>query len=310
LLVLVTNREDVTADFVALELERRGEPFVRVCSEDYPTRMGIHLSADRAVLELQDRSIQSDDIRAVWWRRSIAPVMPKGDNPARSAWAAREADAAWTGFWQSVRGHWVNEPQANAHAECKPTQLREALRQGLRVPPTLVTNRLAAALDFQNQHGSIICKALAGPLLDEGRMLYTQLLDQDVFDRIDSLGPEPSLFQAFEEKEADVRATVIGERVLACRIESQVTPATAVDWRRGDSQELDHVPIDLDEHTSCRLCSLTASFGLRFAAIDLALDREGRYVFFEINPNGQWAWVEQLTGQPITAALVDELVGH
>ena len=38
------------------------------------------------------------------------------------------------------------------------------------------------------------------------------------------------------------------------------------------------------------------------------MGRDDRFVFFEINPNGQWAWIEQLTGQPLSAALADELL--
>jgi hypothetical protein len=32
-------------------------------------------------------------------------------------------------------------------------------------------------------------------------------------------------------------------------------------------------------------------------------------VFFEINPNGQWAWLEELSGAPIGEALAHELAG-
>lgn len=54
---------------------------------------------------------------------------------------------------------------------------------------------------------------------------------------------------------------------------------------------------------------MTHSYGLRFAAIDLARRTDGGYTFFELNPNGQWAWVEQMTGLPLRAALANELNG-
>ena len=81
-----------------------------------------------------------------------------------------------------------------------------------------------------------------------------------------------------------------------------------MDWRRGSAIYPDHQEHILDEETSRRLRLLTETFGLRFAAIDLAVEEDGQYVFFEINPNGQWAWIEQITGQPIAAALADELL--
>jgi hypothetical protein len=48
--------------------------------------------------------------------------------------------------------------------------------------------------------------------------------------------------------------------------------------------------------------------GLVYGAIDLRLTPEGRYVFLEINPSGQFLYVEHATGQPITAALAKALI--
>jgi glutathione synthase/RimK-type ligase-like ATP-grasp enzyme len=46
---------------------------------------------------------------------------------------------------------------------------------------------------------------------------------------------------------------------------------------------------------------------LRFGAIDMIVTPEGRYVFLEINPNGQWRWIEDASGLPISDALCDAL---
>ena len=49
--------------------------------------------------------------------------------------------------------------------------------------------------------------------------------------------------------------------------------------------------------------------GLCYGAIDMILTPDGRYVFIEINPNGQYLWIEQETGLPISAAICDLLMG-
>ena len=56
------------------------------------------------------------------------------------------------------------------------------------------------------------------------------------------------------------------------------------------------------------LRSLMAALGLVYGAIDMRLTEEGEYVFLEVNPAGQWLFIEQRTGQPITAAVTDRLV--
>lgn len=311
MLVLVTNREDLTADWLVLELQRREQPFVRLCTEDYPSTIGIELTDLGGRLELGSRSLTADEVDSVWWRRSLAPVVPDDRDRAQMEWAAGEAHVAWNGFWRSVSAHWVNRPEANAYADCKPLQLREARKHGLLVPPTVITNITAVARAFQARYGAIICKPLYSgvvPDVDGERLLYTQRIEVDAFDRAGEIGPEPYLLQEFVDKTADVRVTVMGDRVFACRIDSQLSPESAVDWRRGSSHQLPHEPIELDDETSRKLQALTSHFDLRFAAIDLAVDHQGRYVFLEINPNGQWAWIEQLTGQPLRAALADELL--
>jgi glutathione synthase/RimK-type ligase-like ATP-grasp enzyme len=55
------------------------------------------------------------------------------------------------------------------------------------------------------------------------------------------------------------------------------------------------------------LHALMRQLGLVYGAIDLRLTADGRYIFLEINPAGQFLYVEQQTGQPITAALAARL---
>ncbi len=59
------------------------------------------------------------------------------------------------------------------------------------------------------------------------------------------------------------------------------------------------VPAEVEEG----LLRLLKSVGLRYGAIDMRRTPDGRHVFLEVNPAGQWRFVEEVTGQPITAAM-------
>lgn len=48
--------------------------------------------------------------------------------------------------------------------------------------------------------------------------------------------------------------------------------------------------------------------GLRFGALDFLVTPSGEWYFLEVNPNGQWAWIEQETGLPISSAIADALI--
>jgi hypothetical protein len=311
-LAVVTNRCDLTADWLVIELERRGAAFVRLNTEDYPGRTALRWSLGEAVLEGVHGRLAADEITGVWWRRPLPVASREGRSVAEAQWAAREATTAMDGFWAATRAHWVNHPAANASADCKPEQLLRAARVGLAVPPTLITAVAEDVRAFAADHGRIVCKALRDgrvPMPDGSeRLLPTVLLPVDL-KVLDRLGPEPSCFQALVHKAFDVRVTIIGSHAFACRIDSQGQPEARIDWRQGEVGKLAHeaveLPVDIVEHC----LELTASYGLRFAAIDIAETPDGDYVFFEINPNGQWAWVEQACGLPLARRLADELLG-
>jgi hypothetical protein len=56
------------------------------------------------------------------------------------------------------------------------------------------------------------------------------------------------------------------------------------------------------------LTKFMETFGLIYGAFDLIVTPEGRYVFLEINPSGQFMWLEYATGLEITAELADLLI--
>jgi glutathione synthase/RimK-type ligase-like ATP-grasp enzyme len=122
----------------------------------------------------------------------------------------------------------------------------------------------------------------------------------------DEFGPEPYLLQAEIAKAADVRVTVVGERVFAVAIRTPVGAPT--DWRRTSLDLLQHEIIELPEDVEALCCALVQTYDLRFAAIDFVLTCDGRFDFLELNPNGQWAWLEDATGVPLCAAMADLLL--
>ena len=116
------------------------------------------------------------------------------------------------------------------------------------------------------------------------------------------------IFQAYVPKRVELRITVVGQQVFAAEIHSQHTHHTRHDWRRYDLDETPHFPHALPPDVAQRCLRLVQALGLCYGAIDMVLTPDDRYVFLEINPNGQYLWIEQLTGLPITDALCDLLM--
>ncbi|HXW26703.1 MAG TPA: hypothetical protein VEK73_18310 [Xanthobacteraceae bacterium] len=114
----------------------------------------------------------------------------------------------------------------------------------------------------------------------------------------------PVIFQRHVAAVADLRVTIIGEEIFAAAV--NVRDLTYdVDVRLNIVQN--YVAHDLPDEVADKLRALMRRLGLVYGAIDLRLTADGRYVFLEINPAGQFLYVEQSTGQPITAALAARL---
>lgn len=54
--------------------------------------------------------------------------------------------------------------------------------------------------------------------------------------------------------------------------------------------------------------ALTRKLNLQFGAIDFVETPTGEFIFLEINPNGQWAWIEEQTGMPISETIAKQLI--
>jgi hypothetical protein len=65
-------------------------------------------------------------------------------------------------------------------------------------------------------------------------------------------------------------------------------------------------PYDLPAPTAEGLLALMRRLGLEYGAVDFRVTPEGEHVFLEVNPAGQFLFIENATGMKIA----DTLAGH
>lgn len=85
------------------------------------------------------------------------------------------------------------------------------------------------------------------------------------------------------------------------------TTASYVDWR-SDYDALSYELIDPPEHVALGVGALMHTFGLVYGALDFVVTPDGGWTFLEINPGGQYGWLEAHTGAPLTGVLADLLM--
>lgn len=309
LILIVTNKRDVTTDFVVLEMRRRGERFVRLNTEDMPQYQVVMADGDPANLTFSGPGgrFSLSDVTCAYYRRP-GSIEANGTEPI-TAYVVAEWSAILRSLWNALEDRWLNSPFSILRAEDKPRQLAVARRVGLRIPGTLVTNVFDAAKSFFTD-GPMIAKPLRHALIGDGEagsVVFTSRVAALEAGDAEAVRRAPMILQREVTKLSDVRVLVVDNRVFATRILSQAHDETQVDWRKGVRFDLEHQLFDLPPDIVSACIAVTRELGLRFAAIDLIEDSEGAFWFLEANPNGQWAWIEQRTGAPVTAAIVDAL---
>ena len=307
--LVVTNLDDPTADFVIAELHDRGVPVVRFDSGDFPAALSCSASIGdtdrwRGSVQTPSRHAELGSVRSMYYRRPSGFAFPHLDRQDER-FAAAQARYGLGGILTSLPGClYVNHPNRIGDAEYKPAGLAAAATVDFVLPPTLITNVPCDARAFLKEHSPAIFKPLSVPLyLVDSKAQTVPVTEVSVDEIDDSVTGTMHLFQKRVDKVADVRVTVIGERIFAVRIDSGL-----LDWRTDYSTHT-YTPVTAPPEVERAMRAYLRHFGLVFGAFDFALTESGEWVFIECNPSGQWAWLEPPTGLPMTAALADLLEG-
>jgi glutathione synthase/RimK-type ligase-like ATP-grasp enzyme len=206
----------------------------------------------------------------------------------------------------------IMSPPANVWtAEHKIFQLALAQNVGLSVPETVVTNKPAEVTDaFKRFGGNMISKAVRSGFAEtdsEQLAIYTSQVLEEHLARVEDARWSPAIYQPLISKKCDVRVTVVGNRLFSVEIESQCDPASLIDWRRTTRPDLPHRSVALPKQISKGIHRLVKRLGLAFAAIDLIRTLDDKYVFLEVNPNGQWLWLDEILELGISESIADWL---
>lgn len=310
--VLILARDlDPSADEMVTALRDRGTPVVRVNTAWFPAQLSISAGLRGGHWSGQLRTpahvVDLDEIHAVWYRSPEAYQMPAALSGAERHHAFLEAKYGLGGILSSLDALWVNHPARIADASYKPIQLVQAHAAGLTVPDTLITNEPEAVREFAAE-GRTITKLLgANTISEEGtrKLSWTRVLgDTDLAD-LCGIEVTTHLMQRWVPKQHEARVIVIGDHLTAVAIHAG-SDQTKVDWRT-DYDALSYEVVDLPGPVARGVRELMLSFGLIYGALDFVVTPAGEWTFLEVNPGGQYGWLETTAGVPFTDVLADLL---
>ena len=246
-------------------------------------------------------AVDFDDVECIWYRRPypavlVPPLSAKNDGD----WAIREWREAVTSVLMSSKAYFVSNPWAQQLAAMKVYQLRLAQEEGLQIPDTVMTNDADVARAFVRKHrGRVIHKCVKSP---RDRWVPTNRWQDDDDAELHWLYMSPTFFQEEIVAPHELRITLVGRELFAARFP---VPVGVTDAR--PLLDLPYVEHRLPDDVASRLLALMTRLELRFGTIDMRQREDGSYVFLEVNPQGQFLFVEIKTGMPITRAVAELL---
>lgn len=316
-ILVIAARDDWPTDRVVKQLTMRGAEVFRMDTGDFPQRLSVAARIDQTQpwvggLFTGTRTLDLSDISAVYFRAPGPFTFPSEMSGPERRFAAAQARAGLGGIITALDGcRWVSHPAAMARAEYKPVQLAAARECGLTIPPTLITSRPDAVRAFAAEiPGSVVCKPIASPVFIEGDQLtavYSKRLNSEDLVDLRGIDSTAHLFQAWVDKAHEVRLTVVGDHMFAAEVHAG-SDAAHEDWRT-DYGSLTYIATECPRAVAAGVTQLLATLGLRYGALDFVVSPDGTWTFLEINPCGQWDWIQHATGLPIEEALADELQG-
>jgi glutathione synthase/RimK-type ligase-like ATP-grasp enzyme len=238
----------------------------------------------------------------IWYRRAGQP-MPNAQQGSQDFKIIHTESMLYLRSVVLALGHsntlWVNPFTSAQRAELKVPQLKAAKAVGFNIPDTLIGNDFIQIKAFfdRHQHGIIYKAFTSGKWRNadgSATVLRTAALTEEHFSNPLAISACPGIYQEHIQKAYELRVTVIGDKVLAVKVDSQ-TNGKSVDWRYDSNlRDFPLSAINLPPRIAHMCLALCREMDLVFGCIDLIVDVDGNYVFLEINQAGQFLWIENI----------------
>jgi glutathione synthase/RimK-type ligase-like ATP-grasp enzyme len=252
------------------------------------------------------RQLPFDQIDGVWWRRPRTSIVDPAINTSE---IRRYVQHNCMRTFESIIEQFgdnrvvVNRPSNERRSQLKPLQLATALKCGMTVPETLISNdrkEIANFAELARREGSgVVLKAVSYA----AGMSYPTMIFDGSEEQLARAQLCPTIFQRLVGGQ-DVRVIVVGDNCFGLLQESSSSYA-GVDIRMDSHARFS--PYVVPELDAKRLVMMQRRLGLWFGAYDFKLI-DGGLCFLEVNPSGQWLWVEIFGEWPIAEVVARSLL--
>ena len=311
--LILTNKDDITVDFVVMELQKRKIDYYRLNMDDIPEKIKVCFDFNKEEFKIIDTIknivVNLGEVTSVYFRRPLLNKLEYIEelNSQEKIYLTSELAFIHEGIYKILENkYWLNNVYDIREAENKIYQLQLAKEVGFKIPMAFIGNEYDDIKKFSEK---LDCNCIIKPIksgnmkdLISPKVIYTTKLEEKQILKKESIEAFPVFIEENVKKKIDLRCIVVGNEVFTAEIYSQEYQESKIDWRKS-KQILEHRIHDLPENIKAMCVKLTHKLNLNYSAIDLILDSNDNYVFLEINPNGQWAWLEKRLKFPISKTI-------
>jgi len=300
--LIVCDTGDPHAAAVATMVEQvHGLEVIRFDPSTYPRAYGSFRVDRLGTARAMSRAVGLDRARSVWWRPatpSRSALMPGID----SDFEPDACDSFLEGMLWSIPAHWVNDPGADRTASRRIVQWETAVRAGLRVPETLVTNDPDEARSFtESRPGPVVFKRDG---TRRGSCPQARIVTREDFARMSDIRRCPAAFQDYVQSECELRVVWVDGVEWTVRVDAPPGVQRLVDR---PAVEVSFSATTLPASVSKSLATLMGALGLGFGVLDLRVGLDGEYYFLEVDPRGRFDHLVTATGLPMFRSIADLL---
>ena len=333
MILIITNKSDIHCNPVINKLTSWGKPFFRLNTESLLTDYDVEYSSNSKIrsFKIYNKSnhkiIDLDDITSVWERRPLKPDCSLSNDANIKETVFEELDELrwWIRSYaqtQRFLGH-CSKDRLN---ENKILQLNRAnsiintkKKSDIFVPDTIISAQKQTIKDFlhnfgDNQRFCIKPLSADGVVVDDNYeiVFWSRVVLKFELEELLETGDLycPSIVQPYIEKKFEVRTTVVGNKILSCKIDSQALKIGhgKEDWRQSFDDnnvgiDVFNLPPSIEEFV-LEYNNLSSS---NFGCFDFIFTHDERFCFLECNPNGQWLWLEEACKIPISTSIAEYL---
>lgn len=314
MILIFTERADINSRIVLSYLNDHQEPF-EVFLEDDAIELEYAIGPntfDYRIYKNHRFVCDSNAVKSIWYRRTDIQVYRFGTGEfSQETLNTYSYEHLKTRSEQIRRCFHAKKCLGKfGHGNYNKIEFLEVCTSlGIEVPKTLITRSKQQLLEFwKNCREEIITKSLAFPFecinytdsgeMDSYRMGYTVSVGKPELEVLPDFF-DLSMFQEKLDKLFEIRCIYLNGKVYSQAIFSQSREQAALDYRLGYDSGIRMCNYTLPEIIEKQVLELMAALDLNFGSLDLVVTKDKRYVFLEVNPNGQYGAVSQTTNSHV-----------